>query len=84
MSASQFTSKNESDINVLSADELKLVCRAFAAMNPQSLFETNLKLIEDEPQSILIIQAPEEKKQKQSLLSYFQTLASLLERNEDP
>jgi hypothetical protein len=35
MSASQFTSKNEnSDINVLSADELKLVCRAFAAMNP--------------------------------------------------
>jgi hypothetical protein len=50
MSASQFTSKyGNSDINVLSADELKLVCRAFAAMNPDSLLESNLKLIEEEP-----------------------------------
>jgi hypothetical protein len=52
MSMNKNAMKAETNVNVLTEDELKLVCRAFAAMLPSSFFESSLKLIEDESEVI--------------------------------
>jgi hypothetical protein len=72
-------------MNLLTLEEIKLMARIFASMIPETLIETKIHVLEEDPKVVLQMggELAASQKIKPNLLQYFRCLAIILEKNED-